>query len=102
MPHCCWQQVKPQGKIHAEGSRYRRIYPGPLDCPDVRAYLHYNDGSRNLILAFKHGDGLQLTLFLTSLMAWDFAMMTTGGKMPVGGWNRRGLGVGGGPSVATA
>lgn len=44
----------------------------------IRACLHYNDVSRKLSLAFKHGDGLQLTPFLTSLMARDFAMMTDG------------------------
>ena len=44
----------------------------------IRACLHYNDVSRKLILAFKHGDGLQLTPFLTSMMARDFAMMTDG------------------------
>ena len=41
-------------------------------------YLHYNDVSRKLILALKHGNGLQLTPFLTSLMARDFGMMTDG------------------------
>ena len=41
-------------------------------------YLHYNDVSRKLILTLKHGNGLQLTPFLTSLMARDFAMMTDG------------------------
>ena len=50
--------------------------PPPLAM--IRACLHYNDVSRKLILAFKHGDGLQLTPFLTSLMARDFAMMTDG------------------------
>jgi len=50
--------------------------PPPLAM--IRDSLHYNDVSRKLILAFKHGDGLQLTLFLTSLMAQDFAMMTDG------------------------
>ena len=42
----------------------------------IRFCLHYNDISRKLILAFKHGDGLQLTPFLASLMARDFLMMT--------------------------
>ena len=51
--------------------------PQPLAM--IRACLHYNDVSRKLILAFKHGGGLQLTPFLTSLMAWDLAMMTDGG-----------------------
>ena len=55
--------------------------PPPLAM--IRACLHYNDVSRTLILAFKHGDGLQLTQFLTSLMAWDFAMMTDGEDMVV-------------------
>ena len=41
----------------------------------IRGCLHYNDISRKLILAFKHGDGLQLTPFLASLMARDFLMM---------------------------
>ena len=50
----------------------------PLLLAMIRSGLHYNDVSRKLILAFKHGDGLQLTLFLTSLMARDFAMMTDG------------------------
>ena len=50
--------------------------PQPLAM--IRACLHHNDVSRKLILAFKHGDGLQLTPFLTSLMARDFAMMTDG------------------------
>ena len=50
--------------------------PPPLAM--IRACLHYNEVSRTLILAFKHGDGLQLTPFLTSLMARDFAMMTDG------------------------
>ena len=48
--------------------------PPPLAM--IRGCLHYNDVSRKLILAFKHGDGLQLTPFLTSLMARDFVMMT--------------------------
>ena len=42
----------------------------------IRGCLHYNDVSRKLILAFKHGDGLQLAPFLTSLIARDFVMMT--------------------------
>ena len=50
--------------------------PPPLAM--IRACLHYDDVSRKMILAFKHGDGLQLTPFLTSLMARDFAMMTDG------------------------
>ena len=50
--------------------------PPPLAM--IRACLHYTEVSRTLILAFKHGDGLQLTPFLTSLMAPDFAMMTDG------------------------
>ena len=50
--------------------------PTPLAM--IRACVYYNDVSRKLILAFKHGDGLQLTPFLTSLMARDFAMMTNG------------------------
>ncbi|HCV88053.1 MAG TPA: amidophosphoribosyltransferase, partial [Alphaproteobacteria bacterium] len=32
--------------------------PPPLAA--IRAALHYNDSSRKLILAFKHGDALQL------------------------------------------
>ena len=51
---------------------------GPPLLAMIRACLHYNDVSRKLSLAFKHGDGLQLTPFLTSLMARDFAMMTDG------------------------
>ena len=41
----------------------------------IRACIHYNNVSRKLILIFKHGDGLQLTQFLTSLMPRDLAMM---------------------------
>jgi predicted amidophosphoribosyltransferase len=52
--------------------------PPPLAM--IRAYLHYNDLSRKLILAFKNGDRLQLIPFLTSLMARDFAMITNGGE----------------------
>ena len=48
--------------------------PPPLDM--IRAALHYNDSSRQLILAFKHGDGLQLTPFLAALMAHNFRTMT--------------------------
>ena len=44
----------------------------------IRACVYYNDVWRKLILAFKHGNGLQLTPFLTSLMARDFAIMTNG------------------------
>ena len=50
--------------------------PPPLAM--IRACIHYSDVSRKLILAFKHGDGLQLTPFLTSLMARDFAIITDG------------------------
>ena len=50
----------------------------PPQLPMIRACLYYNYVSRKLILAFKHGDKLQLTPFLTPLMAWDFAMMTDG------------------------
>ena len=50
--------------------------PPPLAM--IRGRLHYNDISRKLILAFKHGDGLQLTPFLASLMARDFLMMAGG------------------------
>ena len=50
----------------------------PLLLAMIRSGLHYNDVSRKLLLVFKHGDGLQLTPFLTSLMARDFAMMTDG------------------------
>ena len=42
----------------------------------IRNALHYNDSSRRLILAFKHGDGLQLTPFLAALVARDFATLT--------------------------
>ena len=41
--------------------------PPPLAM--IRACLHYNDVSRKLILAFKHGEELQLTPFPRSLMA---------------------------------
>ncbi|MCH2554163.1 MAG: double zinc ribbon domain-containing protein, partial [SAR116 cluster bacterium] len=41
--------------------------PPPLAM--IRACLHYNDVSRKLILVFKHGDGLPLPPYLTSLMA---------------------------------
>ena len=44
----------------------------------IRDCVYYNDVWRKLILAFKHGNGLQLTPFLTTLMARDFAMMTNG------------------------
>lgn len=47
--------------------------PPPLAM--IRAGLHYNDSSRQLILSFKHGDGLQLTPVLASVMARDFAAM---------------------------
>ena len=50
--------------------------PPPLAM--IQACIHYNDVSRKLTLAFKHGDRLQLTPFMTSLMARDFAMMTDG------------------------
>ena len=50
--------------------------PTPLAM--IRACVYYNNVSRKLILAFKHGDGLQLTPFLTSLMATNFAIMTNG------------------------
>ena len=35
----------------------------------IRGCFHYTGSARDLILAFKHGDGLQLTPFLTRLMA---------------------------------
>ena len=57
---------------------YAACWMDPPQLAMIRAYLHYNDVSRKLILAFKHGNGLQLTPFLTSLMARDFAMMTDG------------------------
>lgn len=41
----------------------------------IRAGLHYNNTSRQLILAFKHGDSLQLTPFLAALMMRDFTAM---------------------------
>lgn len=49
--------------------------PPPLAA--IRAALHYNDSSRQLILAFKHGDALQLTPFLSALVARDFAALCT-------------------------
>lgn len=42
----------------------------------IRAALHYNDNSRQLILRFKHTDGLQLTPFLAAMVGRDFDMMT--------------------------
>ncbi|MGB0160790.1 MAG: ComF family protein, partial [Candidatus Puniceispirillaceae bacterium] len=56
----------------------RRLLDGPATTAMIRGCLHYNDISRKLILAFKHGDGLQLTPFLASLMARDFLMMAGG------------------------
>ena len=47
--------------------------PPPLAA--IRAALHYNDSSRKLILAFKHGDALQLTPFLSALIARDFTVL---------------------------
>ena len=47
--------------------------PPPLAM--IRAGLRYNDSSRQLILSFKHGDGLQLTPFLAALVARDFILM---------------------------
>ena len=47
--------------------------PPPLAM--IRAALHYNDNSRQLILRFKHGDGLQLTPFLAAMVGRDFGMM---------------------------
>ena len=44
----------------------------------IWACLHYNKVTHNLILAVKHGDELQLTPFLTSLMVRNFAMLTDG------------------------
>ena len=35
----------------------------------IRGCFRYNGSARDLVLAFKHGDGLQLTTFLTRLMA---------------------------------
>ena len=49
--------------------------PPPLAA--IRAALHYNDSSRKLILAFKHGDALQLTPFLSALIARDFTALCT-------------------------
>ncbi len=54
----------------------RWMDPPPLAV--IRACLHFNDVSHKLILAFKRGEGLQLTPFLTSLMARHFAMITDG------------------------
>ena len=51
------------------------LNPPPLAA--IRAGLHYNDISRKLILAFKHGDGLQLTPFLAALLARDFARLAS-------------------------
>ena len=48
--------------------------PPPLAA--IRAALQYNDSSRQLILAFKHGDALQLTPFLSALVARDFARLS--------------------------
>lgn len=48
--------------------------PPPLAM--IRAALHYNENSRQLILRFKHGDGLQLTPFLAAMVGRDFDMMT--------------------------
>lgn len=47
--------------------------PPPLAM--IRAGLHYNDSSRQLILSFKHGDGLQLTPFLAGIMTREFRLM---------------------------
>jgi len=47
--------------------------PPPL--ATIRAALHYNDSSRKLILAFKHGDALQLTPFLSALIAREFTVL---------------------------
>jgi len=55
--------------------------PPPLAA--IRAGLHYNDGSRRLILAFKHGDALQLTPFLSALIARDFAALCDAGTLVV-------------------
>ena len=44
----------------------------------IQACLHFNDVSCKLILAFKRDERLQLTPFLTSLMARHFAMITDG------------------------
>nr|ADI17273.1 hypothetical protein [uncultured alpha proteobacterium HF0070_17D04] len=56
----------------------RRLLDGPAAAGDDPGLPPYKDVSRKLILAFKHGDGLQLTPFLKSLMARDFAMMMDG------------------------
>ena len=55
--------------------------PPPLAA--IRAALHYNDSSRKLLLAFKHGDALQLTPFLSALVARDFAALCTAGTLVV-------------------
>ena len=55
--------------------------PPPLMA--IRAGLHYNDSSRQLILAFKHGDTLQLTPFLSALVARDFTALCDAGTLVV-------------------
>ena len=57
--------------------------PPPLAM--IRAGLHYNDSSRQLILSFKHGDALQLTPFLAALVARDFAAMAGSMRTAHGG-----------------
>ena len=57
--------------------------PPPLSM--IRAGLHYNDSSRQLILSFKHGDALQLTPFLAALVARDFAAMAGSMRTAHGG-----------------
>ena len=53
--------------------------PPPL--ATIRAGLRYNDSSRKLILAFKHGDALQLAPFLAALLARDFIALADADTM---------------------
>ena len=76
--HAGLRALRPAAWPHTGRTHMRRLLDGPAAAGDDPGLPHYNDVSRKLILAFKHGDGLQLTPFLTSLMARDFAMMTDG------------------------
>jgi len=50
-------------------------FTNPPPLARIRAGLHYNDTSRQMILAFKHGDALQLNPFLSTLLVRDFTAL---------------------------
>ena len=82
----CWRGLSPIGAPVCRGCGLPlgHTLPDPVcaacftDPPPlaaIRAALHYNDSSRRLVLAFKHGDALQLTPFLAALLARDFTAL---------------------------